>query len=328
MQNTAEKIEDLNPRPVISVIIPNLNGIKYLERCLNSLQSQSFKDFEMILVDDGSTDSSIEFIKKNYSWVKIIEHKVIKGFSVAVNDGIKVSKGKYIVLLNNDTLVDKLWLEKLYNTARKNPTAGFFASKMYFFGRDKLINAVGDAMGIDGLAWNLGYYQKDEEKYFLPKKVFGACAGAALYRREMLDEIGFFDEDFIMVYEDTDLSFRAQLMGYECIFVPKAIVYHVQFGTLAPTSERGVFYRSANSLNTLIKNMPLKLFLKYFYKIYRGQVSQIKELSTSFSLSKHVLKGKLRALKMLPNMLKKREKIQRSKRATDEYIRNLLLSEL
>jgi len=327
METNIEKVIKRNSGVDISVIIPNYNGIKYLDECFCSLRGQSFKDFEVILVDDGSTDDSVEFVQKNYPWIRVVTHAVNRGFSASVNDGIKAARGKFITLLNNDTVVDKKWLTNLYNAARRSPEAGFFASKMYFYGEDKLINAAGDAMGVNGQGWNIGYNERDNEKYFFPKKVFGACAGAAMYRREMLDEIGLFDEDFTIIYEDADLSFRAQLMGFECVFVPDAVVYHLQFGTLGSLSKIKTFYSSTNSLNLIIKNMPLKLFIEYFYEIYKRQILQIEELSSSKELLKIAIKGKLKSLKLLPKMLKKRVKIQRDKKISNEYLEKLLLSE-
>lgn len=327
VETSEEKVIERNSGVEISVVIPNYNGIKYLDECFGSLRGQSFKDFEVILVDDGSTDDSVVFVKKNYPWIKVVTHDVNRGFSASVNDGIKVAKGKFITLLNNDTMVDKKWLENLYSTAKRSPRAGFFASKMYFYGEDKLINAAGDAMGVNGQGWNIGYNEKDCEKYFFPRKVFGACAGAAMYRREMLDEIGLFDEDFTIIYEDADLSFRAQLMGFECVFVPDAVVYHLQFGTLGSLSEIKAFYSSANSLNLIIKNMPLKLFTEHFFKICKRQTTQIEELSNSNELLRTVIKGKLKSMELLPKMLKKRAKIQKEKKISNEYLKKLLLSE-
>jgi GT2 family glycosyltransferase len=332
MQSTIRKAEgakkeDKVSKVTISIVIPNLNGINYLETCLNSIKEQSFQEYEVIIVDDGSIDSSVAYIESHYPWVRVIEHDDIRGFCESVNDGIKAAEGEYIVLLNNDTMVDKRWLEKLMKAAKKNPTTGFYSSKMFFYGRgkEKLINAAGDEMSVDGNIRNIGFYQKDSEEYSQSKKVFGACAGAAMYRRSMLDEIGYFDEDFFIFYDDADISFRAQLLGYECVYVPEAVVYHVHSGTIGLLSEQRAFLTSVNNLNVLIKNMPLKLFLRYFYNIYRTQVSQIYEFSGNPGGVKPLLKGKLRALKLLARMLRKRRWIQRNKAVSDEHIEDLLL---
>ena len=156
MQKTIEKVKKLkkenkNVKVSISIVIPNLNGINHLETCLNSIQDQGFNEYEVIIVDDGSIDSSVSFIQENYPWVRIIEHNDILGFCKSVNDGIRASEGEYIVLLNNDTMVDKQWLEKLFEAANKHPRAGFFASKMFFYGKGKenLLNAAGDEMSVD-----------------------------------------------------------------------------------------------------------------------------------------------------------------------------------
>lgn len=311
-------------QPLISIIIPNWNGKRFLKGCLDSLKSQTFKDFKVIIVDNNSHDDSASFVKENYPDVKIIELASNRGFAGGVNEGIKAAKGSLIFLLNNDTVVDEYCLQALYSAARENPDTGFFATKMIFYGSNPpVINAAGDALGIDGAARNIGYKEVDTGQYDVEREVFGACAGAALYRREIFDEIGLFDEDFYIILEDVDLDFRAQLAGYRCLYVPKAVVYHIHAGSMGKTSDFTFYWITRNDLNVLIKNMPILLLLKYIHRIFLRQM-----IYTYTCLLRNkiwpLLSGEVRGFLLLPYMLAKRYQIENKKTAFTEYIDKIL----
>src|SRR5215210_9226871 len=214
-------------RPRVTVIIPNWNGERFLSSCLGSLRQQSFEDFKTILVDNGSIDSSVEFVNHNFPEVRVLPLGENKGFSAAVNAGIRASHDEYVALLNNDSEVDTRWLEGLVEAADSYPEAGLFASKLVDFHDRRVLDGAGDALRLSGLPYRLGHGERDSGRFSRAGYVFGACAAAALYRREMLDEVGLFDEDFVSYCEDGDLSFRAQLAGYRCFYVPGAVVYHM-----------------------------------------------------------------------------------------------------
>lgn len=307
---------------MISVIIPNWNGIDLLKGCLPSLKNQSFQDFEIILVDNGSTDSSIPWTHMNYPEVIVIELKKNMGFSKAVNYGIKKAKGDLIALLNNDVVVDKNWLFEL-NRALSTHQVDFCASKVLFLGKDNLINSCGDSYGVDGRARNIGFLEKDNGQYREKRLVFGASACASIYRKGLFNEIGLFDPDFFLVYEDVDFSFRAQLAGFKCLYVPEARAYHLGSVTRHLLDHMDVYYIAKNNLNVLIKNLPSQLFMKYIPFILKGQIREARHFSSNGYL-RYFLWGKMGTLFQLLKMLYKRGRIQTKRMVSVEYIDSIL----
>jgi GT2 family glycosyltransferase len=245
---------------IISVIIANYNGVRHLDECLVSLAKQTFNHFETILIDNGSTDGSVEYVKKHFPDIRIVELDRNEGFCGGNNVGLEHSSGDFIALLNNDTLLDPRWLEELYRAMQKSPEVGVCSSCIVnYYSRD-ILDTAGDGYDICGVGFKIGEgmpvtdFQK--ERY-----VFGACAGAALYRRSMIDEIGFFDERFFAVGEDLDLSFRAKLAGYKCLYAPKSIVYHKISQTVGRSSDFLLYHSRRNVEYTFFKNMPSPLFI-------------------------------------------------------------------
>ena len=204
----------------ISIIIPNYNGATFLKTCLDSLQKQSFQDFELIVVDNGSRDDSITLTKKMLPSATIFQYDKNTGFSKAVNRGISLARGKYIFLLNNDTELDQHCLKYLADFLDNNPQASFVAPKMLYLNNKEIINNAGDTLSIYGLAHKRGNGEKDQGQYDQVEPIFGACAGGAIYRRELFDMVGLFDESFFAYLEDVDFSFRAQSQGYHCYYLP------------------------------------------------------------------------------------------------------------
>jgi GT2 family glycosyltransferase len=246
-----------------------------------------------------------------------------KGFSVAVNAGIRASCAEYVALLNNDTETDPGWLKALVKAVEAHPEAGFFASKLVDFYDRRVLDGVGDVLRRSGLPYRRGHGEPDRGQYDEAAFVFGACAGAALYRRSMLDNIGLFDEDFFANCEDGDLSFRAQLAGYRCLYVPGAVVYHMgsaTFGKRSPTSTR---LGTRNSLCLLVKNLPTPLVPRFLPFVVAGQLSRLIVTASTSTLRAH-LKGLGEALRLLPLMLRKRQEIQKRRQVPVGYIRWLL----
>jgi len=256
-----------NTSETISVIIPTYNGIAYIKDCLNSLREQLLKPDEIIVVDDGSTDGTATTVEISFPEVRCIKLDSNCGFAAAVNAGIRQSGGTHIALLNNDTRVDKAWLQQLKRTLEEQPSVGSCSSKMVFADRPDVINSVGVGFTRAGMAVDVGYGHKDGEQYSRPRPIFGACAGAAMYRRALFDEIGLFDEDLFMWYEDVDLSFRAQLAGYSCAYVPTAIVHHVGGGTASSANKLHLHFCSRNQVLVMVKNLPDPLRRRYFLRM-------------------------------------------------------------
>ncbi|CAA9450880.1 MAG: glycosyl transferase, family 2 [uncultured Rubrobacteraceae bacterium] len=311
--------------PRVTVVIPNWNGERFLDLCLTSLRCQSFKDFETVLVDNGSTDTSVKFTKRNFPEVRVVSLDDNRGFSVAVNVGIRASEAEYVALLNNDTEVDPGWLEALTRAGESYLEAGLFASKLVDFHDRRVLDGAGDALRRSGLPYRIGHQELDRGQFDEPALVFSACAAAALYRRSLFEEIGPFDEDFFAYCEDGDVSFRAQLAGYQCVYVPEAVVYHMGSastgGKRSPTATR---LGTQNSVNLLIKNLPVALVWRSLPSLVGGQLARI--LATSFSgsgLRAH-LGGLAGAWHLLPRMLEKRKGIQSRRRVSDDYVSQLL----
>ena len=205
--------------PRVTVVVPNWNGEIFLETCLSSLRRQSYEDFEVVLADNGSTDGSVPFVEENFPEVRVVRLPENRGFSAAVNAGIKAASpsAEHVVLLNNDTELDPGWLGALVGAADRHPEAGLFASKLVDFEDRRVLDGAGDALRKSGLPYRVGHGEVDRGQFERETFVFSACAAAALYRRSLFEDIGLFDEDFFSNCEDGDLSFRAQLAGYRCL---------------------------------------------------------------------------------------------------------------
>ena len=310
--------------PRLTVIIPNWNGERFLQACLGSLRKQSFEDFETVLVDNGSTDDSVAFVKGNFPEVRIISMVKNRGFSAAANAGIEGSETELVVLLNNDTEASPGWLEALVRAADGHPGAGTLASKLVDFHDRRFLDGAGDALRLGGLPYRLGHGEKDRGQFDSPAFVFGACAAAALYRRDVLAEIGLFDEDFVSYCEDGDLSFRAQLAGYRCLYVPGAVVYHVgSASTGGKRSATATRLGTRNSLCLLVKNLPLSVVPHVLPFFLLGQLARMLVTAASGVWLAH-LRGLVEAARLLPLMLKKRREIQEHRRVSVGYVRGLL----
>jgi len=313
--------------PEISVIIPNWNGKQFLEDCLGAMRGQTFRDFETILVDNGSTDGSVEYVRQRFPEVNLSPLPNNLGFTGGNIAGYAQAGGNLIVLLNNDTEAHPNWLEEIHSASRANPEAGSFASKMMYFDDRGRVENCGFDMGIAGATVDLGRDEIDGTTWSQPRKVFGGCGGAVAYRRKMLEEIGFLDPDFVMIYEDVDLSFRAQLRGYECVYVPGAIVYHRYRVTIGKAPSRQVFYSQRNIEFVYLKNMPLGLILRsapqrLLYEV--GAAIYFGRQGTGFAF----LRAKLDVLRCLRSILRKRREIQKSRRLTNSQLRAILKTPL
>lgn len=309
---------------LVSVIIPNWNGARFLPTCLDSLRRQSYPRFEVLVVDNASTDNSVELIERDYPEVRLVKLPTNQGLTGGVNDGIHAALGEIIALLNNDTEADFDWLSEMVCALEEDPEAGMAASKMLLFERRDVIHSAGDFYGLDGLPGNRGVWQKDEGQFDGARRVFGACGGAAAYRREMLEEIGLFDEDFFMYCEDVDLAWRAQLAGYPCAFAPRAIVYHCLSATGG--GRIASYYTGRNTIYVIAKDVPTSLLRKHWGRIVLAQLRIAWEALKAWrgEAARARLRGQLAALWGLPGMLAKRQMVQRSRRVSDEYLVSIL----
>ena len=305
--------------PKITVIIVNWNGCQFLEACLGALRRQTFRDFETILVDNGSIDGSAAFVRAHFPEVRLMVLAENRGFAGGNIAGYETATGDLIVLLNNDTEAHPSWLEEIHKASLQFPGAGSFASKMMYFDCRNKIENCGFDVGTAGTTIDLGRNEQDGPQWTSPREVFGACGGAVAYRRSMLDEIGFLDPDFFMVYEDVDLSFRARLRGYTCMYIPAAIVFHRYRATLGTHPAHQVFYSQRNIEFVYLKNMPAGLILRsalqrLLYEI--GAAIYFLHLGSGWAF----FRSKLAVLRHLSGIYRKRREIQRGRTVQNSYI--------
>lgn len=245
----------------VDVIVLNFNGERFLAPCLDSLRAQTYRDFAVLVVDNGSKDGSLELLRTAYADMRLLALPENLGFCGGNNEGIRATSAEYVVLLNNDTTVEPDWLERLVAAMDAHPNVGTCASLMVRMSDRDTVDTAGDLFFTCGIGGKRGRGASMKE-FLAPAEVFGACAGAAMYRRRMLEDIGLLDEDFFATNEDLDLSFRARLRGYGCIYVP-AVVYHHVGGSIGALQSRVVRLVRRNMLEVILKNMPAALLFKY-----------------------------------------------------------------
>ena len=247
-----------------SVIIPNLNGAGWLRDSIESIWAQTEQDFELIVIDNGSTDESLE-IAHSYCGnprYHLIENSENTGFSHAVNQGIAMAKGEYMALFNNDAFAEPNWLEELLKTAESDPKIFAVSSLMLRYYEPELADDAGDYVTILGFACKRGDGLK-ASRYQKPCRIFSACGGAALYRKSILDKIGVFDELFFAYYEDVDLSWRANNAGYKNVLCPTAKCYHI-CGASTGAVRYNAFKSQQSGRNSILlplKNEPLLMLI-------------------------------------------------------------------
>lgn len=310
--------------PVASIIIPHWNGKAHLDTCLGALRRQQFQDFEIILVDNGSTDGSQAYVRAHFPEIRLLELGENRGFTGACNAGYPLAQGEVIVLLNNDTEVTPGWLAAIVDTIARYPQVGSVASKILLFDRRDHFHAAGDYYRVDGLPGNRGVWQKDVGQYDEEEAVFGACGAAAAYRREMIEEIGFLDDDFYFSCEDVDLAWRAHLAGWQVRYVPDAVVYHKLKATGG--SVTASFYDGRNFLYLIWKNYPAGLLRRHWRQIIRAQLGITWDALRAWrgAAARARLRGQLAGLLGILKMWPKRRRIQIHRRLADDSLMALL----
>ena len=323
--------------PLISVVVLNWNGYQVLDNCLKSLYDQTYRPLEIIVVDNASTDGSVDSLREKFQDVNLIINEKNLGFGAGNNIGIRASQSSYIMILNNDTRLDPKCVEELKRSIEKDKRYGACASKILLESEPDIIDGVGIVVCPDGLSFGRGRLEK-KDRYDEEEEIFFASDCACLYRREMLEDIGLYDEDFFAYADETDMGWRAQLAGWKCIYSPEAIVYH-----LHSTSSGGryssfkAFLVERNRIWVALKNFPISLIiLGQFYTLWRyvfqaygalmgkGAAGQFTSDFSKAELVKILLKAYLSACKQVPLMLKKRKIIQKKKRITNREVYRLI----
>ena len=309
--------------PRLSVIIPNWNGAPHLPGCLESLRAQTWRDFEIIVVDNASTDASLAVLA-HYPEVRVLALERNRGFTGACNAGLAAARGAIVLLLNNDTEADPRWLAEIAAAFETHPEVGLLASKMLLFDRRDTFHTAGDFVTPDGLPHNRGVWERDEGQYDHPAYVFSACGGSAAYRRRMLEEIGLLDDDFFFSLEDVDLAWRAQLAGWRCLYLPSAVVYHK-----LKASGGGVtasFYDGRNRLWVLAKNYPADLWRVHWREVLGGvrRTGWAALKAWRGKEARATLRGMAAGVGGLPRMVRKRRQIQAQRRVERAYLERLM----
>ena len=310
----------------VSVIIVNWNCEQFIEQCLLSLLAQTVKPFEIILVDNSSSDGSVDIVRR-FSSIRLIELDQNTGFAAGNNFAIKAAstESEWIALLNPDAFPSPTWLEELVGSTQNNPEFDVFGSTLVNAMDSSVLDGTGDVYHASGLVWRKDHGAEDSVvNRDVESEIFSPCAAAALYRRSIFFEANGFDEDFFCYVEDVDLGFRLRLAGHRCLYVPRSVVYHVGSGTIGGQhSDFSVYHGHRNLVWAYIKNMPGLLFwaclplhismnlIVIIYFILKGQ-------------GKVILKAKWDALLGIPLMWKKRQNIQKNRVVSVKEIWELL----
>ena len=308
----------------VSVVIPNWNGGDWLDGCLNALKSQDFKDFEILVVDDASTDGSMDNLEEKFPGVRVLRLKKHNGFAKVVNAGIKGTSGVYVVLLNNDTLPSISFIRNLVLTMdMMPPVVGSLASCMRSMDNPMLLDDTGDVFTWYGHALKRGHgrsvieFKRDNER---DNEILSACAGAALYRREFLNKAGAFDEKFVSYLEDLDLGLRGKLLGYRCMFVANADVLHKGHGSNLPSGDY-IRLMTRNRLMLIGKNIPSSLLVRHFHHLLIGQLALFIQYRHPFDS----VIGYLSFLRQIPHVMRERRRILAATILSDQEIDRLLV---
>jgi hypothetical protein len=252
--------------PLVSIIIVYWNDPEFVRKCLQSVEQLDYSNLEIIVVDNGSTDDSAPRVQTEFPRVQLLRVQINCGFARANNIGIRASKGKYVVLLNSDTTVEKDWIRRQVEVCEKDPGVGMCGGRMRLMREPEKINSIGMILTRAGLAQHIGDGEVDRGQYEQQRPIFGVSGACAFCRREMLDRIGLLDEDLFAYYEDVDLSWRAWLGGWKCVYVPSAVLYHYRNVTMSKDESlvwEYRFLRQRNRLWVLATNLSVGSLLRF-----------------------------------------------------------------
>lgn len=310
----------------VSVIVVTYNAEATIHETISSLQRQSYGDYEIIVVDNNSQDKTSQILKEllpeNTTNSKIVYNEENTGFAEGNVAGLKHAGGEYIALLNADAVAEPLWLESLVEAMDLQNEAGICASRIISFG-SSVIDSAGDefSKALQGFKRGEG---EAPGLYNTREYVFGACACAALYRRKMFEEVGFFDEDFFLIHEDTDLNFRAQLAGWKVMYVPEAVVYHKVRSSIGNMSDIGVYYTIRNRDLVRMKDVPTSVLLRCLPEFVMGVIAEFVYFVLKYRKMRLYVRAKKDAIKMLPGMMKKRSLILKRRKVSNDYLTGIM----
>ncbi len=314
----------------VSVIVVNWNGREHLDLCVSSIQRQTLAGVEIVVVDNGSTDGSVEFVRQRFgAAVCVIPNPSNLGYAAGLNAGIRAARGRYLFALNNDTELDPSCLAALVAAADRYPNAGMCAPKILSFSDRTVIDNVGHLLYPDGLSRGRGRLEHDAGQYDREEEILLPSGCAVLLRRAMLADVGLFDADLFAYCDDTDLGLRAQLAGWICRYVPTAVVYHKYSASTAHYSPLKAFLVERNRAWVAVKGLPAPLLLlSPVFTLLRLAAQGVGALSHRGAAGRYAathsgrdLLGVLAraggaAVRGLPRAWRKRRVVQRSRRIT------------
>jgi GT2 family glycosyltransferase len=269
-------------KPLVSVIIVNYNGKDFLVKCLSSVFRTNYPIFEVILVDNGSTDGSLEAVNKLFAHsgrLKIVKNHANVGFAEANNIGFGYSRGKYVVLLNNDTVVDSEWISELVKVMESDSSIAAAQSKILLMDHPRRFDCAGGFIDYDGTTYPRGHFAQDIGQYEKIEEIF-TCKGAAMIiRKDALLKVGLFDSSYFFYYEETDLCWRFWLAGYKVLYVPSSVVYHKGGGSVPKDMSQQFFYNvyllNRGRIMTLLKNYEIWNIIRYLMPWMLLQIEKI-----------------------------------------------------
>lgn len=289
---------------MISIVVLTFNNRALLDTCLSSLLAQDYTPLEILLVDNASTDGTVDYVAQKFPTVRVISNSANLGFAEGNNVGIRAAKGDFIFIVNPDTETAPGALRELVQPMLDDAQIGSTAPKLLEFNRRDMIDAAGITVDRAGIAWHLKHGHRDDGET-KPRFVFGGSGAAVMYRKSMLDRIGLFDADYFAYYEDVDLAWRAQNAGSKCLYVPRAVVYHIHGASFKNFSAWRLFLLGRNKWWTIIKNYPMPqiaLFLPWIIAV--DFVAVLYALLVRWEWSS--LKGRIAALRGGYKMARKR----------------------
>jgi hypothetical protein len=313
----------------IRVVIPSWNGKDMLAECLRSIESQTLGRVDTLVVDDASTDGTVDMVRDRFPWANVLRLEQNSGFCAAVNAGIARTASQYVFLLNNDITLYPDCVGRLMAAAEQSG-AGLLAPLILWRGQPDVIYSAGDMQRANGRPESIGFMSRCAG-FAYPDAVFGVSAAAGLYRREVFDRVGLFDCRFGTYFSDSDLSFRARLAGYKALFVREAVAWHVGSASLGSSTLKRTRECFVNHALLVIKNMPAPLLIQYAPHILRERLHQIRRLFSASRADRGALHaaGEVAAagvhvLKLWPHALRERRRIQRSRKISTTELKALL----
>jgi hypothetical protein len=306
--------------PLLSIIVINYNGAEYITNCLESLKTLSYPNKEIILIDNNSKDNSIEIVRTSLPEVKIIKNKKNLGFAKGANLGIKLSRGEYIAILNNDIEVDKDWASGLITHLIYYKDIAACSSKILMLDDRKIICNAGGQMDILGYGYDRGMYEQDNAQYDVISEQIFATGAAMIIKKSLLNEIGYFDEKFFMYHEDVDWGWRAWLFGYRILYIPTLLAYHKfeASSKLYLRRDAKAYYGDRYRIRSLLKNYDYKTLIKIAKKLLNRQLLYIiKKPQSLFNITWNILQ--------LPDTIRERRKIQSRRKRSDADLSYLLV---